>query len=188
MVWQGSTHEVLESDIVEDFMRPRAGTRRRPAIRNLPSWIRGLPLIPPTRLPNIGVPLTSVCQPWFAASPDTILVQYDQSTVQLRRFRPAWYEIQNKQPHWQALIAGYDTLEPFAETIGGHTVALAGNGGLGIFMRAVGFTGEGEARFHRIFTSIQRRDTPTQCPFVCSLSGTIGYAGSWGDIYIFHQK
>lgn len=119
-----------------------------------------------------------------------MLVHYDNLTVYWSGSTAVSYDTQDGlRRSFGPLALGHDNqLSVFAETISGHRVAISNNGGIGIFSQAPKAEGEGEAQFHRIFTSINHTDTPTQCPFICPISGTIGYAGSWGDIYVVHQK
>lgn len=166
-------------------MSPRGSTAgRRPALRNIAMWMKTAQLDAPSPLSNTGDPHLIHSQPWMSTSPSSLLVQYDHSTALLRDSVLTWYAIDNRPPRWLMLADGghSDIMSTFSETIRGHTVALSNNGGLGIFTGRKGDEDVGEAQFQRIFT------TTTQCPFVCPISGTVGYARSSGDIYVFRQK
>lgn len=181
---------------IVDFLTPIEPDSSRPLLRNLPSddkqWTDVAAFATLNPSPHLtGIPHLYPSQPWFSGASPSMLVHYDNATVHVSGSAVVWYDIKDELPRLAAPLAlrHTGTLSVYAETISGHTVALSNNGGTGVFFRREN-EGEdtSEVQFHRIFTSINRQDTPTQCPFVCPLSGTIGYAGSWGDIYVVHQR
>ncbi|KAG9008218.1 hypothetical protein FRB93_006786 [Tulasnella sp. JGI-2019a] len=68
------------------------------------------------------------------------------------------------------------------KTISGHMIVCDNTGGVTTLLSGGGCT-------HQVLEKdINRRDTPTQVPFMCPVSGTFGYMGRQGQIFVWQQK
>lgn len=67
-------------------------------------------------------------------------------------------------------------------TVSGHTVVCNEDGGVMTLLEG------GGSVYQVLEQDINRSHTPTQIPFMCSFSGTIGYVGRLGQIFIWQQK
>lgn len=157
-------------------------SHHRPTSHNIPLRTKVARFNAPSSLSNTEAIQPIHSQSWNSSGPSSLLVQYDHSAVLLRDSVITWYKIDITPPLSRPRgISG--SLYTIAETISGHTMALSRNAGLALF-KDYGDEGEEvrDAEFERIAIS------PTECPFVCPISGTVGHATSSGDIYVFRQE
>ncbi|KAG8983574.1 hypothetical protein FRB94_007509 [Tulasnella sp. JGI-2019a] len=68
------------------------------------------------------------------------------------------------------------------KTISGHVAVCDEKGGVTTLLSGGGST------YQVLERDINRQDTPTPIPFMCPISGTFGYMGDSGEIFIWQQK